>query len=136
MCCDKNNENGCLESLVRTIIALQTYDDDCCSFGGCDKPFLGPTPVVQCYNTRPVNLYSCCTGDIWTLPFTNDGVTGTSSIFRIESIERSCVTLRILTASPAPTDISPYVATDSYFTIDLNCVSAIKCLPDVYVPCN
>lgn len=132
----KNNECNCLNDLVRKIIKLQCFDEDCGSTLGCDKPFLGPTPAIICYNTRPVNLYTCCTSTLWTLPYTSNGTTGTSNIFRLESIDNNCVTCRILIPATTPTEISPYQASDSFFTIDLKCVGAIKCLPDVYVPCN
>lgn len=132
----RRNDCDCLRDLINTIIRLQTFDDVCCDGFGCDKPFLGPTPTFVCYNTRPVNFYTCCNGTLWTLPYTFNGTTGTSSIFRIEGIEGDCVTCRILIPSETPTDISPYTATNSFFTINLRCIGAIKCLPDAYVPCN
>ena len=40
-----------------------------CEVGGCDKPYLGPTPNLVCYNTRPINLYNCMSGTLWTFPY-------------------------------------------------------------------
>lgn len=145
MCCGGNNnqnnttkESGCLGNILETIIQLQNRSEKMdCIQEGCDKPFLGPTPSMICYNTRPVTFYRCCDGGIWTLPYIYNGATGTSSIFRVENVDGACCTCRILAPNPDTTtvDTSPYVATESFFTINLNCVGALKCLPDTYVPC-
>lgn len=57
-----------------------------------------------------------------------------SSIFRIEKLDDCCATCRVLIPNPEPTTTTElYLATDSFFTINLNCVCAIKCLNDSYV---
>ena len=131
---DKHENCGCIGDVLSLILKLQNISDECELTLGCDKPFLGPNPNLVCFNTRPVQLFRCLDGNIWTLPYTLNGTSGESSIFRIENIECDCATFRILTTNPDTTNVnSPYVSTDSFFTINLNCVSAIRCLPDVVV---
>ena len=96
----------------------------------CTRPFLGPTSGV-CYNTRPVTLFTCCTGTNWTMPYEVNDTTGTSTIFRVENVEGNCATFRVLI--PNTTDEgTTYTLSNSYFTIDLSCVLALECLPDIY----
>lgn len=129
MCDDKS----CLTSILETILCLQNSKDDSCEVLGCDKPYLGPTPSLVCYNTRPINLYNCTTGCRWSFPYTLDSVNGTSSIFRLENLEGNCCTCRVLAPNPDTSSSESYVLTSTFFTINLDCVSAIKCLPDVLV---
>ena len=51
-------------------------------------------------------------------------------IFRIESLDENCATFRILYLDDAT---NQYVGTNEFFTINLDCVGAIKCLPDTYI---
>ena len=129
MCDDKS----CLTSILETILCLQNSKDESCEVLGCDKPYLGPTPSLVCYNTRPINLYNCTTGCRWSFPYTLGTVNGTSSIFRLENLEGNCCTCRVLAPNPDTSSSEPYVLTSTFFTINLDCVSAIKCLPDVLV---
>ena len=129
MCDDKS----CLTSILETILCLQNSKDESCEVLGCDKPYLGPTPSLVCYNTRPINLYNCTTGYVWAFPYTLGTVNGTSSIFRLENLEGNCCTCRVLAPNPDTSSSEPYVLTSTFFTINLDCVSAIKCLPDVLV---
>lgn len=127
----ENQANNIRETL-ELILTLQK--NTCCtdSCEGCTKPFLGPTFNTICYNTRPITLYSCCTGALWTMPYTLNGETGTSSVFRIENVEGDCATFRIL----IPTTVdgtTTYTLSNSFFTIDLSCVLALQCLADAYV---
>lgn len=129
MCDDKS----CLTSILETILCLQNSKDESCEVLGCDKPYLGPTPSLVCYNTRPINLYNCTTGCRWSFPYTLGSVNGTSSVFRLENLEGNCCTCRVLAQNPDTSSSEPYVLTGTFFTINLDCVSAIKCLPDVLV---
>lgn len=129
MCDDKS----CLTSILETILCLQNSKDESCEVLGCDKPYLGPTPSLVCFNTRPITLYNCTTGCRWSFPYTLDSVNGTSSIFRLENLEGNCCTCRVLAPNPDTSSSEPYVLTSTFFTINLDCVSAIKCLPDVLV---
>ena len=130
MCDDKS----CLTSILETILCLQNAKDDDCETFGCDKPYLGPTASLVCYNTRPINLYNCTTGELWSFPYTLGTVNSTSSIFRLENLEGNCCTCRVLAQNPDTSSSSePYVLTSTFFTINLDCVSAIRCLPDVFI---
>ena len=117
-----NNNDNCISELLEKILLLQRINNNRQS--GCNKPFLGELET-QGANTRPINIYSCCTGNIWTMPYTYNGLNGDSTTFRIESLNDNCATFRIL----IPTETG-YTATDNYFTIDLKYVSCIKCLQD------
>ncbi len=136
--CDENEQTQnsgceCLSEILETIVNLQNQDFSCEDFGGCDKPYLGPTPNVVCYNTRPISFYNCTTGNLWTFPYTLNGSSGTSSVFRVENVDDCCCTCRVLAPNTDTTDNSDYDATDDFFTINLNCVSAIQCLNDTFV---
>jgi len=96
----------------------------------CTRPFLGPSTVI-CYNTRPITLFTCCTGTNWTFPYELNGETGTSTVFRIENVEGNCATFRVLIPNTIDQETT-YTLSNSYFTIDLSCVLAMQCLPDVY----
>ena len=130
------NEN-CSCSFIKTlelILMLQQKGEDCEIDNGCSKPFLGPTPNGICLNTRPITLYSCCDNTLWTMPYTLNGTDGTSSVFRIENLDDNCATLRVLASNPDTTDTTfPYVATNDFFTINLDCIGVINCLEDTYV---
>ena len=78
-----NNNGSCLAEILEKILILQKIDGNIQS--GCNKPFLGELNANNA-NTRPITLYSCCTGNIWTMPYDNNGTTSESSVFRIESI--------------------------------------------------
>ena len=117
-----NNSGNCISEILEKILLLQRINNN--KINGCNKPFLGELET-QGANTRPINIYSCCTGNIWTMPYNYNGTVGESTAFRIESINENCATFRIL----IPTD-DGYTATDNYFTIDLKNVSCIKCLQD------
>lgn len=133
MCCeDKNNEknkNCCLADLLRDILRLQNNDSSECCPGGCDKPFLGPTLNCVCYNTRPLSFYNCQTGALWNIAYNLNGATSTSNVFRIEKLDDCCCTCRVLIRNQDET----YTPTTQFFTIDLNCVSAVQCHPDVFL---
>ena len=140
MCPDNNgnaNNTCCIADIIEVIIKLQNHSGkfDCLG-DGCDRPFLGPVPTNTCYNTRPINLYRCSDGEAWTLPYTLGETTGTSDVLRCEQIDGCCVTCRILAPNPDTTSTTPYVATESFTTINLNCVGAIQCLPDTYIACS
>ena len=125
--------NNSCESLTKTlcmIIKLQKNGE--CIDGSnmsCDRPFLGVN-TNGTLNTRPITFYTCPNNSLWTMPYTINGETGTSSVFRVETVEDCCCTCRILRQVDGN-----YEATDSFFTINLNCVGAMQCLEDTYVAC-
>lgn len=127
--CENNNCDS-IRELLCTIVKIQKRGE-CIDSGiaSCDRPFLGITPG-SLYNTRPLTLYTCPTNTLWTMPYTLNGTTGTSNVFRVETVEDCCATLRIL--APGEEE-GTFVSTDSFFTINLNCVGAIQCLADTLV---
>ena len=130
-CSNHNTCSSCLFDIIKKILILQQQDSDACSFVGCDKPFLGPTPTNVCYNTRPIQLYICCNGQPWSFNYTlADGTTGTSNILRVESLDDCCCTCRILAEGTTP---GTYTNTGQFVTIDLSCCGAIRCLTDTYI---
>lgn len=141
MCSERNNnttnENCCIANVLEQIVRLQNRSEKMdCFDSGCDRPFLGPTPTTVCFNTRPITLYRCCDGELWSFPFTLNGKTGTSTVFRCEHVEGCCATCRVLAPNPDTTATTPYVSTDSFFTINLDCVGALKCLTDIFIACS
>lgn len=126
-----NNCSSCIFDILKKILILQKRNHECDNFSGCDKPFLGPTITDVCYDTRPIQLFGCCTGTPWTFDYTTtDGVTGSSSILRVESLDDCCCTCRILYFD---TTTSTYQSTDEFVTIDLNCCGAIRCYSDIFL---
>lgn len=131
MDCSNQGCSSCIYDILNKILLLQKQDFDCNNFVGCDKPFLGPIVPSVCYNTRPIQLYNCCSGNSWSFDYTlSDGTTGTSNIFRVESLDECCCTCRLLYLDDAT---SNYVSTNQFVTIDLKCCGAIRCLTDTYV---
>ena len=101
---------------------------------GCSRPCLGPNiNNGLSFNTRPITLYSCCTGALWTMPYTLNETEGESTVFKISKTDGNCATFEILAENPDTTNpLIPYVSTNNFFTIDLDCVLAIRCLADTY----
>ncbi len=88
----------------------------------CTKPLLGN---IDSFNTRPVTFYSC-NNSLLTVNYYVDNVLNTSSVFRIEDVNNSCVTVRLLAQ-----DEDTYTATNEFATININCICAIRCLNDI-----
>ena len=146
--CNNNNENNdcrCISEILTVICILQ--QNASCSeacLDTCDRGFLGCGTTALTCNTRPIMLYTCCGNGVpWTMPTTKtDGTCGDegvtcSSVFRIEKIDGCCATFRVLAPNPDTTEVAliPYVATNSFFTMNLNCVCTLRCLQDTFVEC-
>ena len=128
-----NNKN--ISETLNFILTLQKNsccNDRCCP-DGCTRPFLGPVTTEVCFNTRPITLFTCCTGTNWTMPYTlPDGTEVFSTVFRVENVDDNCATFRVLI--PTTIDgVTTYTYSNSYFTIDLDCVLAMQCLADTFV---
>lgn len=140
--CNNNENCRCIAEILTTINILQNNAEcsDSC-LDTCDRGFLGcSTSPVRC-NTRPVMLYTCCgNGTPWSMPTTKEDVTcgdvgvTCSNVFRIEKIDGCCATFRVLARNTEPGDV-PYVATNSFFTMNLNCCCCLRCLNDTFVEC-
>lgn len=147
--CNNNNTNNdsckCIAEILTVINILQenaNCNDACLET--CDRGFLGCGATTLNCNTRPVMLYTCCgNGTPWSMPTTRENVTcgdagvTCSSVFRVEKIDGCCATFRVLAANPDTAEAAtiPYVATNSFFTMNLNCVCSLRCLPDTVVEC-
>lgn len=129
MNCD-NKICGCIGEILNKILLLQKNNsyDDC--FVGCDKPFLGPSPSVFTYNTRPITLFNRYTGEPWSFTYTSGTTTAVSSILRVECLDDCCCTCRILGSGEVE---GTYTNTGEFVTIDLNSVGAIRCFADTFV---
>ena len=126
-----NNDSCCFAKILKTIEILQNKaDNSLCCEEGCDRPFLGPTTSTICYNTRPVQFYTR-SGELFNAQYTSNGKTLYSNIFRVERVNDCCCKCRILVKGCDDT-IS---ATDSFVTINLRCMCALKCLNDIALEC-
>lgn len=127
-----NNNCDCLRETLCTIVELQKQGQ-CIDNGiaSCDRPFLGVNNN-NFFNTRPLTLYTCPTNTLWSMPYTLDGTTGTSTVFRVETVDDCCATFRVLAPT---TEEGTFQSTESFFTMNLNCVGAIQCLDDIFIAC-
>ena len=124
--------NNCMADILKVILILQESaecNDSC--LDTCDRGFLGQQNPLVSYNTRPIVLYTCCSGnDALAVPISKSPTeTTTSSVFRLEKLDNCCATCRVLVAGEDNT----YTSTNSFFTINLDCLCVIRCLDDTYV---
>lgn len=144
MCNNNNNQDtSCIAEILNVILVLQqnACPDNC--LDSCDRPMLGGGPNCLICNTRPIMLYTCCgNGTPWSMPTTKDstatcvdGSTNCSSVFRVEKVDGNCCTCRVLADNPDTTSLNPYIATNSFFTMSLDCICTIRCLTDTFVEC-
>ena len=140
--CNNEKECNCICNILTVILALQQNACPDACLDTCDRPMLGGGPNCLICNTRPVMLYTCCSESTpISMPITKDvsatprDAVVTSSVFRVEKIENNCCTFRVLADNPDNTSLNPYVATNSFFTMNLNCCCICRCLSDTYVEC-
>ncbi len=143
--CNNNENNSCqCIAEILTVISILQQNASCCSdacLDTCDRGFLGCSSSNYGCNTRPITLYTCgATGSTpLAMPTSKEDVTGTttSTVFRVEKIDGCCATFRVLAPNTDPTEslAIPYVATNSFFTVNLNCICCLRCLQDTYVEC-
>lgn len=136
MCNDNNKCDNCISDVLKVILLLQqsVCQDSC--LDTCDRGFLGQGST-SFFNTRPVVLYTCATGnDPVSMPISKDPTeTTTSSVCRLEKLDECCATFRVLATNTEPESVYPYVSTNSFFTVNLNCVCMVRCLDDTFVEC-
>lgn len=144
----ENNDSNCIAEILTTICILQR-NACCCGdncLDTCDRGFLGTPATTIGANTRPVMLYTCCANGLpWSMPTVKENITcpvGTnteacSTVFRVEKVDDNCATFRVLARNnDCPnSSTNPYLATNSFFTMNLSCVCAIRCLNDVCIEC-
>ena len=132
-----DNNNCCIEKIIKIICKLQSkaekFDD---IPNSCDRPFLWCNTSACLYTTRPVTFYNR-NNELITLNYTLNDETGTSSVFRVEKTDGCCCTCRVLAPNPDATAAldNPYVATNSFYTLNCNCICVLQCLPDTFVDC-
>ena len=135
MCDRDETANNCIHEILKTILVLQREANvtDCC-LDTCDKKCLGCTPSVCFFNTRPITLYTCgCCNTALQIPVSRiPNETTTSNVFRIEKLDNNCATFRVLIPTVVD-DTVTYTATNSFFTINLDCVCVLKCLADTFI---
>ncbi len=130
----ENKESCCLGKLLKVIDILQrNASGNDCFDDSCTRPYLGSSPNIICFNTRPVTFYTC-NGNIFTASYTLNGVSNTSSVFRVESVNNCCVKCRILRPNPDTSDVNrTYLATNEFITINLDCICVVSCLDDIII---
>ena len=120
-----NNEN-CLACILQVINVLQNNAEKRdCDNNSCTRPFLGDNTTFVCFNTRLVTFYRC-DNTLVTLPYTLDGIDGTTTIFRVEGVNDNAVTVRLIQDNGDGT----YTNTNTFATLNLGCICAIRCIGD------
>jgi len=126
------NNCNCISDILNVIYLLQKNCSQCDNaIDSCDKPILGQFACSN-YNTRPVMLYTCNSNGTtpWSMPTTRVAdPTATSSVFRVEKIDGCCATFRVLIVN----EDGSYSSTDSFFTMNLECICCMRCLADTLV---
>jgi len=107
----------------------------------CDRDFFsGDECEIKC-NTRPIQLF---TDDdkAWKCPFegNEDGCEPNSScVFRVEKVKDGTVTVRALIVENEGQENcgqghkAKFKSTNSFKTINIGCICAIRCLKDTFV---
>jgi Spore coat protein Z. len=141
MCNNIDNEScRCIAEILGVINILQ--QNACTSetcLDTCDRGFLGCGVNSLNCNTRPVMLY-LSNGMPLSMPTTKENVTSgiegrtSSDVFRVEKLEGCCCTFRVLEENREGCEFL-YSATNSFFTMNLNCCCVLRCLSDTYVEC-
>lgn len=136
MCNNDSNNCKCMSEILSVICMLQQNADcnDNC-LDTCDRGFLGNSIASCNYNTRPVMLYTCSSnGKALSMPTTKDPNNNTTSnVFRVEKVDGCCCTFRVLIPNEDQTNENQYSATNSFFTMNLNCLCMLRCLNDTFV---
>ena len=139
--CNNDNKNceNCIADILKVIYILQqsVCPSDTC-LESCDRGFLGQSCATVC-NTRPVMLYTCgSNGTPWAMSTTKTENGTTSTVFRVEKLDGCCATFRVLEKNPDQESVYPYVATNSFYTLNCNCICVLcclRCLDDTFVEC-
>ena len=132
---ERNNcSNNCMADILKVILILQRSaggNDSC--LDTCDRGFLGQQCCPVCFNTRPITLYTCGTGNTaLAMPISKSSTeTTTSTVFRLEKLDECCATFRVLIVNENNT----YTSTNSFFTLNLDCLCVIRCLDDTFIEC-
>ncbi len=134
---NNTNNSCCINDILRVINVLQNQAEKIDDIPNtCDRPFLGLVNNSNAFvfNTRPITLYTS-NNTLFEAPYSLNGTSGTSTVFRVERVTDSTATLRVLAPNPDTTSTFPYVSTNSFIIVNSSCVCAIRCLPDTFVDC-
>ena len=139
---NNDNQNGIAEILEVILILQQNASCPESCLDSCDRPILGCSTNCCVCNTRPVMIYTCCPNGTTpiSMPISKDITTCAtaaecSSVFRVEKVENGTATFRVLAPNTEDTGLHPYVSTNSFFTLNLDCCCVIRCLNDTCVEC-
>ena len=122
------NKENCLANILKVINVLQSNAEKIDCNNTCTRPFLGEQTTNPCFNTRLVTFYRC-DNTLVTLPYTLNGVSEETTIFRILSVTDNSVTVLLL----ADNGDGTYNNTNTYATINLGCICAIRCVGDTTI---
>ena len=122
------NKENCLANILKVINVLQNNAENIDCNYSCTRPFLGDTVNNTCFNTRLVTLYRC-DNTLVTLPYTLNGVNDETTVFRVENVTDNSVTVLLLASNADGT----YTNTNTFATINLGCICAIRCIGDTTV---
>ena len=121
------NKEHCLANVLKVINVLQNNaSEDCLNDNSCTRPFLGNIPEVVCFNTRLVTFYRC-DNSLVTLPYTIDDTENTTTIYRVQSVSNNAVTVLLVWDNGDGT----FTNTNTFATINLGCICAIRCVGDI-----
>ena len=121
------NKEHCLANVLKVINVLQNNaSEDCLNDNSCTRPFLGNIPEVVCFNTRLVTFYRC-DNSLVTLPYTIDGTEDTTTVYRVQSVSNNAVTVLLVRDNGDGT----FTNTNTFATINLGCICAIRCVGDI-----
>lgn len=123
------NKENCLVNILKAINVLQNNAEKVnCDFS-CTRPILGEPTNNTCFNTRLITLYRC-DNSLVTLPYTLNGEENETTVFRIENVTNNSVTVLLLGDDGTETY---NINTNTYATINLGCICAIRCIGDTTV---
>lgn len=126
--------DNCLARILNVIKVLQDNAERIdCDDNSCTKPFLGLNTTLLCFNTRPIMLYLCNNQPVTLNYINSDNEESTTTVFRVENVTNDSVSVLLLEESTDTSGNITYLSTNTYATINLDCICAIRCLPDVIV---
>jgi len=137
--------NNCHGSEIRTILerinslqkkAVKEEVRETCDLNSlrCEEPRFE-------INTRPITLYGCCDRQLLFPTEREDsgciGEENLSCVFRVEDVKCDVVTCRVLIpveeAIEEVCNSVRFLSTNSFFTLKIADISAIRCLSDTFV---
>ncbi len=118
----ENERNHLLDILILINNLQRSVVNNIDNNNSCTKPILGPVNNLI-YNTRPVSFY-LCNGQELSIEGDNDIA---SVVFRVENVNNSCVTVRLLNID----EQNNITSTNEFATINIDCIAALRCLSDV-----